>query len=704
MMPWPFSALIRIFRRASDDSGEPPIREELFSVERLEQYAGELAAQHKIADTPQRVSLLLPRLEENGRKLVDAYNALVESIRSEHVISPAAEWLVDNFHIVEEQIREIREDLPKSYYDELPKLADGPFKGYPRIYALSVALVAHTDSYLDSETLRRFINAYQRVAPLSIGELWAVPITLRLALVENLRRLATRIVSSRAEREEADKLADTLLETAQLNPPEIVPLISGRLGKRKTLGRAFVVQLMQRLREQDPSVLPAVEWLEMQLQTLDLSIHDIVHEEHRRQAGAQVTVGNVITSMRLHSTHDWRDFFETVSLIDRELAKDPARIYARMDFATRDRYRKVVERIGKRAKLNELDVARSALRLAEAASTKSGNPTVKEGADARTAPSLLPSAAGAPADAKESSQAHIGYFLIGRGLGQLESETSYRPLVGERLERWTLRHATLFFLGSLTFLTALILAVIAVAVARAQPHPVGVVLAVLLALLPASDLAISIINWGVTHTYRPRLLPKLDLSRGVPAEARTIVVVPVILSDVASVEEIAEKLEITYLGNQDEHIHFAILGDFADATVETTPADKEIVAAALERIAALNKRYNGGHPGRFHYFHRRRHWCETENSWIGWERKRGKLREFNQLLLGATDTSFIITTAGDELLSQIRYVLTLDADTQLPRETAHRLIGTAIHPLNLPSFEASEDRVTEGYSIFQPRV
>ncbi|MGZ9067583.1 MAG: cyclic beta 1-2 glucan synthetase, partial [Burkholderiales bacterium] len=557
-------------------------------------------------------------------------------------------------------------------------------------------------------TLRRFINAYQKVEPLSIGELWAVPITLRLALVENLRRLATRIVSARAEREEADKLADTLLETAQLDPQEIVPLISGRLGKRKTLGRAFVVQLMQRLREQDPAVLPAVEWLEMQLHKLDLSIHDTVHEEHRRQAGAQVTVGNIITSMRLLSTLEWRDFFETVSLIDRELAKDPARIYSRMDFATRDRYRKVVERIGKRAKVKELDVARAALRLAEAAPTESGNPTVREGANARAAPSLtvgfLPSAEAAPADGQESSQAHIGYFLIGRGLGQLESETSYRLLVGERLERWTLRHATLFFLGSLTLLTTLIVAVIAVAVSRAQPHPVSVALAVFLALLPASDLAISILNWGVTHSYRPRLLPKLDLSKGVPAEARTIVVVPVILSDVASVEEIAEKLEITYLGNQDEHIHFAILGDFADATSETMPGDKEIVAAALDRIAALNKRYNGAHPGRFNYFHRRRQWCETENSWIGWERKRGKLREFNQLLLGATDTSFTITTAGDELLSQIRYVLTLDADTQLPRETAHRLIGTAIHPLNLPRFDAAEDRVTEGYSIFQPRV
>src|SRR6185295_19039718 len=277
------SALTRKFSRTSD-GGELPIREELYSVERLEHYAAGLAAEHKISETTRRINLLLPRLEENGRKLLAAYQALVETIREEHVISPAAEWLVDNFHIVEEQVREIRADLPKSYYYELPKLAEGDFKNYPRIYALSVALIGHTDSYLDSETLRRFINAYQKVAPLLIGELWAVPISLRLALVENLRRLATRIVSSRGEREEADKLADTLLETAQLNPQEIVPLISGRLGKRKTLGRAFVVQLMQRLREQDPAVLPAVEWLEMQLHKLKLSIHDIVHEEHRRQA------------------------------------------------------------------------------------------------------------------------------------------------------------------------------------------------------------------------------------------------------------------------------------------------------------------------------------------------------------------------------------------------------------------------------------
>src|SRR5256886_10948396 len=238
-----FSALIGKFRRATE--AELPIREELYSIERLEQFAAALAAEHKFAEGPQRVSLLLPRLEENGRKLIAAYKALAESIREEHVISPAAEWLVDNFHIVEEQVREIREDLPKSYYYELPKLAEGELKDYPRIYAFALALIAHTDSRLDTETLRRFINAYQKVSPLSIGELWAVPITLRLALLENLRRLPTRIVQSRVERAEPVTLADRLLEVAQLQPEELLPLLSSRVIKRKQVRRAFVVQLMQ---------------------------------------------------------------------------------------------------------------------------------------------------------------------------------------------------------------------------------------------------------------------------------------------------------------------------------------------------------------------------------------------------------------------------------------------------------------------------
>jgi cyclic beta-1,2-glucan glucanotransferase len=669
------SALNRLLRRTPDDGGELPIREELFSIERLEHYAAELAAEHKLSEKAHRAPLLLPRLEENGRKLVEVYDALAESIRKEHVISPAAEWLVDNFHIVEEQVREIREDLPRGYYYELPKLADGPFKRYPRIYALSVALIAHTDSFLVSDTLRRFINSYQTVSPLSIGELWAVPISLRIALVENLRRLATRIVSSRGEREEADKLADKLLDFAKLNPQEIIPHISGRLGKRKVLGRAFIVQLMQRLREQDPAVLPAVEWLEKQLHKLNLSIHDVVNEEHTRQAAAQVTVGNIITSMRLLSTLDWRDFFETVSLVDPELAKDPAGVFSKMDFATRDRYRKVIERISKRAKRSEIEVARSALQLSEAA----------------------------PASQMPSATQHIGYYIIGKGLTQLESITGYQLSSAERIDRAIERYATEFYLGSLAILTGAVVAAIAAVVYGVAANWLQATVAALLTLIPASDFAISVVNWTITHTFKPRLLPKLNLSRGIPSEACTMVVVPVIVSDEATVQEMIEKLEVAYLANQDEHIYWALLADYADASQEHEPSDDQIIEVALQGIEELNQRYPSDVAKRFRYFHRRRQWCETENKWIGWERKRGKLREFNRLLRGARDTSFIVGSADEDFLSTVRYVITLDADTQMPRETACRLIGTALHPLNQPQF-GKDGHVIDGYAILQPRV
>src|SRR5829696_9688804 len=358
-----FESITALFRKPAGDADEKPFQAEFFSVERLEQYAQTLASEHKTV-TRKGHAQLLPRLADNGRKLEAAYKALVEALRQGHSISPAAEWLVDNYHIIEEQLREIRQDLPTSYYHELPKLASGELEGYPRIYAVALALIVHTDSRLDTNTLQRFIAAYQTVAPLSIGEVWAVAITLRLALVENLRRLALAIARARDEREEADKLADKLLELASLQPTGVMPFLNERLGKREKLQQTLLVQLVQRLREQHPSVMPVMAWIEKQLSTQGTSVEQTIHTEHQRQAGAQVTVGNIITSMRLLSTLDWNDFFEKVSLIEPLLGKDPAGVYSRMAFASRDRYRHVVERISKRSRANELEIAQAAVDLA----------------------------------------------------------------------------------------------------------------------------------------------------------------------------------------------------------------------------------------------------------------------------------------------------------------------------------------------------
>src|SRR5689334_19127681 len=649
---------------------EKPFQAEFFSVERLEQYAQTLAAEHKTV-TRKGHAQLLPRLEDNGRKLEAAYKALVNALREGRAISPAAEWLVDNYHIIEEQLREIRHDLPTSYYHELPKLASGELEGYPRIYAVALALIAHTDSRLETNTLQRFIVAYQTVAPLSIGELWAVAITLRLALVENLRRLAIAIARARAERDAADKLADKLLELASLQPANVMSFLGERIGKQEDLPHAFLVQLVQRLREQHPSVMPVMNWIEKQVAGQSTTVEQVIHSEHQRQAAAQVTVGNIITSMRLLSTLDWNDFFEKVSLIERLLAKDPADVYERMEFASRDRYRHVIERISKRTRTNELEIAKAAVDLAAETKDDSG------------------------------PNRHVGYYLIDAGLPTLEAKFRYQPRPAERLRRSLLRHATGTYLGTLAFLSLLVVSLLLFTL---RVHGAGwpiVVLGALLALIPASDLALTVLNWDLTQFFPPRLLPRMDTSNRIPEHAATFVVVPTIFLNEAQVQELVEHLEVHYLANQNDHVYFGLLSDFPDAGAEETPTDSNLLAIAQSGIDALNRRHGNE---RFHLFHRQRQWNPGENCWMGWERKRGKLEEFNRLLRGARDTSFVVRTADDTLLKTIRYVITLDSDTQLPRDVARKLVGAAIHPLNQPVVDSATNRVTHGYGILQPRV
>jgi cyclic beta-1,2-glucan synthetase len=717
-----FGSLSATLSKAAGYAEEQPVSAEIFSVERLEQYGQTLAAEHKTVTKKGRAQLL-PRLEDNGRKLFAAYRTLVEAIRKGRAISPAAEWLVDNFHIVEEQLREIRQDLPKSYYHELPKLAEGELKGYPRIYAVALALIAHTDCRLDTNTLRRFIAAYQTVSPLSIGELWAVAITLRLALVENLRRLALLIVRAREEREQADKLADRLLELASRQPAALVPMVAERLGKLQKIPQSFVVQLTQRLREQDPAVTPVMAWLEKQLARQGTTIEQIIHAEHQRQAATQVTVGNIITSMRLLSTLDWRDFFESVCLIEPLLGADPAGAYSKMEFATRDRYRHVIERVSKRTRTNELEVARAAVKLAEDANNTEDKRTEDDEASAgdRAKEGVETDGAGHSSYMATPPESHVGFYLIDSGLAQLEASFAYRPTPGERLRRFVLRHATGAYLGTLAFLTFLIVALLVLAVyVSALPvaafadgfwsHIISnanwplLLLTALLAMIPASDLALSVLNWDVTHFFSPRLLPRMETAKGLPEEACAMVVVPTIFSSEAQVNEQIERLEVHFLANQDKHIYFALLGDFPDADTEKASDDSLILDAAEAGIAELNQRHSKEQPLRFHLFHRRRQWNPGENRWMGWERKRGKLEELNRLLRGAEDTSFMTTTAADALLRKIRYVITLDSDTQLPRDVARKLVGAAIHPLNRPKLDPAINLVTRGYGIVQPRV
>jgi cyclic beta-1,2-glucan synthetase len=660
---------------------DEPIRAELFSVERLEQHAESLAAAQTVTKETYQGRPLIPRVLENGRVLLDSYRATARAIQEERAITPAAEWLVDNFHIVEEQLREIRDDLPAGYYRKLPKLASGHLEGYPRVYGVAWAYVAHTDSHFDPEVLRRFVKAYQREQPLDIGELWAVAITLRVVLVENLRRLTDRIVRSRAERQDADMLADSLLGTG--GKISIAPETALRRFERTPLARAFVVQFIQRLHDVEPNMEAVLRWLDQRLAEQGTTADEIVRAEHLEQTALNVTVQNLIPSMRLMTDFDWQEFVEGISLPDQILRSDTN--FAEMDFATRDSYRHAIEDLSRGSRHSELEVAEYVVhRIKRARAESSGN--------------------GRPC---EDRRADPGYYLISSGRQALEHELGFRVPWKSRLLRLYMRSAVAGYLGTIALGTALIVALPLLHERKAGVADWGLVLLGLLAAVPASNLAIALINRLVTDLLGPRMLPRLELRHGVTQQLRTIVVVPTLLTGQHDIEQLVERLEVHYLANSDGDLRFALLSDWMDAASESLPGDDELLAIAVDGIARLNKIHGPTPDGgeRFLLLHRKRVWNESEGKWMGWERKRGKLRELNQLLRGGVNTTFLpIGGRPVQAPAGVRYVITLDADTRLPRGVACRLVGTMAHPLNQPRFSARVGRVVEGYGIVQPRI
>jgi cyclic beta-1,2-glucan synthetase len=667
--------------RSQPELGEP-ILAEIFSVERLEQHAQTLAAAQSITDTPHRGRALRPRIADNGRVLLASYRVLARAIKDERSITPAAEWLVDNFHIVDEQLREIRDDLPQDYYRELPKLAEGHLAGYPRVLGLAWAYIAHTDSRFDPESLRRMVRAYQEVQPLTIGELWAIAISLRILLVDNLRRLAEQIVRSRAARQKADEIADGLLGLGTEDPD--VAAASLRRLRSTTLPTAARVQLFQRLRDQDPAATPGLRWLEELLAAQGTTADEVVRLEHQRQATMNVTVRNAITSMRLISWFDWAQFVESVSHVDDVLRAQSS--FGDMDFATRDRYRHAVEELARGSRLSEVEVARGAAEKAAA------QPSADE--------------AGSPAARRRDP----GYYLVSDGRPSFERDLHVRlPLAG-RLRRAYVRSAVVGYLGTIALVTGLLLA--APLLLSGDPGAGGaaivpLALLMLLAVVPASDLAIALVNRFVTNVLGPRPLPRLDLDAGAPSALRTLVVVPTLLTTATDVEAQVGSLEVHYLGNHEGDLRFALLSDWLDAPTEDLPGDEELLATAAAAIDRLNGRH-GEAPGggaRFLLFHRKRSWNPAEGRWMGWERKRGKLHELNALLRGSTTTGILTSSrAASTPPRDVRYVVTLDADTRLPRGAVGRLVGTMAHPLNQPTFDVRAGRVTEGYGVLQPRI
>ena len=646
---------------------------EIFTPDQLEAHAARIAATHDLTPNPRRGRPLLPRLHDSAARLEAAYQFLLTTAKNGAVAVGSEDWLRDNYHVVQDQVREIRQHLPRRYYQELPKLASGPFAGYPRIYLLARELVSHTAGRIDLGTIVDFTRAYQRASQLSIGETWAIPLMLRLALVEELRRLDDRVVEARRGREKARRWHVQLAEK-DWNDRLMAQLLEDARGPDGRLSPGFVVEFLQWLRDQPLTAAPAWHALHRALEAQEDSADEMLRLEHQREAADQLAIGNLITTMRLVSAIDWTLFFERVNVVEEALRKDPSGAYSLMEFSTRDRYRHSVEQLAKRAQRTETSVANAAVSLSLSAMRE---------------------------DPEHDRRHHVGYYLISRGRFQLERTIGYRPTLRERVSRFTFKHPAVMYLGQAVAATTAGLVSVLLYSARHDASPALLWLVALVALVPVSELMISVVNLLATSAVPPRLLPKMALKQGIPAEYRTIAVVPAIIDSVARVRSLIDDLEVRFLGNRDDHLHFALLSDFADANEASREGDDELVTHARLMIDQLNERYGAG---RFYFFHRERRWNPGERRWMGWERKRGKLAEFNRLLRGASDTSFVVTHGDTSMLPSVRFVITLDSDTQLPMEAARRLVGTLAHPLNRPRFDPAKGRVTEGYGVIQPRI
>jgi cyclic beta-1,2-glucan synthetase len=667
--------------------GDAPLRAEVLSADQMERHGRSLGETH-VWELTRATDRLLPRLADNRRTLAAVCDLLCQQQGPQCRTTPAGEWLVDNNYLLQEETRTAARFLPIGYSRELPRLRTGPGAGLPRVYDLAVQSVAHGDGRLELPSLTGFVAAYQSVSPLLLGELWAFPIMLRLALIENLRRVAVQVAASLAERNLAAQWSDRMFEVADRDPKGLILVVADMARSEPPMTAPFVAELVRRLHGHSAALALPLSWLEQQLAESHQRAEQLVQMEAQHQAAEQVSVSNSIGSLRLLAATDWREFVEGLSTTERTLRGDPAGVYAGMDFATRDAYRHAVERIARLSDASEDAVALAAVALAAEA------------------------LALGPAD--DPRQSHVGYHLVGPGRPATEARVGMRLSGAARMGRAVARHPLAWYGGSIVGLSLLLPALLLwwagaddfSAWLRVRPGAwllaAGVVL-----VLAASQLAVSLVNWVAALLVRPKALARMDFSRGIPASERTLVVVPTMLGSEEGIAALVEALEVRYLANRDPQLRFALLTDFQDARTEHEARDAGLLRAATSGIQALNDKYPGaGGSGCFFLFHRPRQWNPGEGVWMGYERKRGKLADVNALLREGDTGRFAAVVGELSLLEGVRYVITLDTDTQLPRDAGWKFVATMAHPLNRPRFGGPPDapRVVEGYGILQPRV
>jgi cyclic beta-1,2-glucan synthetase len=643
-----------------------------FNLVQFQDYARHLAREHQLDPKPLRNTKLLKRVEQIRRWVQEVCLDLSEASRLQQNVPPTTDWLLDNEYILESNAHDVRLNVPRHFYRQLPALASETDRGLPRIYGLARELAAHADLRLDQENILTFIEAYQSVESLSIGELWAVPQMLRTALIEGIHYLSARALSELREGEIANFWANRLITVNRRYPSQLFSIMAELTETQPNPSPYFAAQLIDYLYDDRNALAPVQSWLES---IFHKSLNELSLHEKNRQAKDQISIGNAFNSLRQLALLDWKECFEKLSSVEQILRQDPAGIYPRMDFATRDQYRRVIEQLHRGSGLAEDRIAQ---RTVEMAIQAAGDST------------------------QDERLVHVGTYLVGEKRKDLARLIGCHETLRFRTLQWAYRHHSLVYFVGLAFFSAAFIFLAIWFGLRTQAPVIQIIIAALL-FIPMSQLSLEVLNYLVIRLFPPRMLPKMDFRvSGIPDSCRTLVIVPMVLMDQETIKAEAEKLEIRYLANKEANLLFGLYSDYKDAPQAHCADDESLLEAITQCIKILNQRHGGE---RFFLFHRQRKWSVSEQKFIGWERKRGKLEELNGLIAGTRprETDRLVYVGDQDQLSNVRFVITLDSDTQLPHDTARRMIEILAHPLNQARFD-DKGQVQSGYTIIQPRV
>lgn len=664
---------------------------------KLEKYLEQIASDHILQEKSDKNTYPIPRMKENFEMITETYELLNEHIKLKIPIHSAGEWLLDNYYIIEEVTKSIQKEMTLKKYTNFLGISNGAYKGFARVYVLASEIIAYTDAKISAAELSDYLKAYQQKKTLSMDEIWSIGIFLQIAIIEQIRGVCEKIYSAQLQKYRVENILERYVEEKKKENLQFKNLSTykTKVNEYGEMKYPFIEYMSYRLRKYGKKAYPFLNILEEQVNKMGTNIIEVVEKEHFDIAVKKVTIGNCITSMKLLQRINFIDIFEQINQVEEILKQDPANVYDKMDYKTKIYYRNKIKELAKKTKISELYIARKCLELASRESERKENGELKEKSnntiENKENAEIKKTSINKNIEIEKLKRSHVGYYLLEEQGKQELAEI----LQNKKIAKLNATQKMKLYIWSKKITSLLISIVLGIYLYMQAKNIEISILAVLLIYIPVERLIVQILQYVLAKSVKPTLIPKLDFQNGIPEQYGTFVVIPTILKSKEKIEELMKKLEVYYLANKSDNLYFVLLGDCSESSKQTEAFDKEVEEAGIEITKRLNRKYPDNVFPKFHFIYRKRVWNEKEGSFLGWERKRGLLNQFNEYILKNISNPFAVNTIEETIakLPHIQYIITLDSDTELVLNTGLELIGAMAHILNRPELNEEKNIV-----------